>query len=294
MPGLFGSAEFFRHEYADPIDRYKDETKIATLRKITHPFILRRTKEQVATDLPEKVESVLWCEMSHAQAAAYEAIRSNVSSSVFLDIKENGLQKGKLQVLAAMQKLRQACNSCALFEEPKWRTDEAVKLEVLLQELENIGTDHKVLVFSQFKTMLSQVEPVLQRNSIGYMRMDGDTPIKERQDLVNRFQSKDNTATVFLISLKTGNAGLNLTAADYVFIVDPWWNTAVEQQAIDRTHRIGQTKSVFAYRMICRNTIEEKILTLQKRKKKLASELVGEDEGFVKTLSEDDIQFLFS
>jgi SNF2 family DNA or RNA helicase len=294
MPGLFGSSEFFKKEYADPIDRQKDEAKVAALRKITHPFVLRRTKEQVATDLPEKIESVLWCEMGQAQAAAYEAIRSLVSNSLFLEIKQNGVQKGKLQVLAAMQKLRQACNSCAQFEEPEWRTPEAVKLEVLEQELENIGNGHKVLVFSQFKTMLSQIEPVLQRNNIGYLRMDGDTPMKDRQQLVNRFQSADDSATVFLISLKTGNAGLNLTAADYVFIVDPWWNTAIEQQAIDRTHRIGQKKSVFAYRMICRNTIEEKILTLQKRKKKLATDLVGEDDGFVKTLNEEDIQFLFS
>ena len=142
--------------------------------------------------------------------------------------------------------------------------------------------------------MLDLLEISFNKHQIPFCRLDGTTPIPKRQELVNSFQQPDSIEKVFLISLKAGNAGLNLTAADYVFLFDPWWNTAVQQQAIDRTHRIGQTKNVFAYKMICRDTIEEKIMQLQQRKKKLAEDLIGEEEGFVKALTENDIEFLFS
>jgi SNF2 family DNA or RNA helicase len=294
LPGMFGNREFFKREYADAIDRDQDEDKIAALQKLTAPFILRRTKEQVATDLPEKVESVLWCEMGHLQQMAYDAIRDNVRNSIFLDIKENGLSKGGLSIINAMLKLRQVCNSCALLKDEDIQSDDSVKQDVLIEELLNIVPNHKALVFSQFTSMLNLLEPALKKHHIPYCRLDGSTPIAQRQQLVNDFQQTDSVAKVFLISLKAGNAGLNLTAADYVFIFDPWWNTAVEQQAIDRTHRIGQTKNVFAYKMICKGTIEEKIMLLQQRKKKLAADLIGEEEGFVKNLTEDDIAFLLS
>ncbi len=294
LPGMFGSRDFFKREYADAIDRDQDPGKIKALQKLIAPFILRRTKEQVASDLPEKVESILWCSMGSDQKAAYESIREKVKNSIFLDIKEKGLGTGKLSVINGMLKLRQACNSTELVKDEDLFTYDSIKTEILIEEIQHIIPDHKALVFSQFTGMLDLLEISLNKHNIQFLRLDGSTPIPKRQELVNNFQQEDSKEKVFLISLKAGNAGLNLTAADYVFLFDPWWNTAVQQQAIDRTHRIGQTKNVFAYKMICKDTIEEKIMQLQQRKKKLAEDLVGEEEGFVKALTESDIEFLFS
>jgi len=294
LPGMFGSREFFKREYADAIDRDHDPEKIEGLRKLTAPFVLRRTKEQVAKDLPEKVETILWCEMGVDQKMAYESIKENIKSSIFIEIKQKGLSGGKLSVINGLLKLRQACNSCALVKDEDIFTTDSVKTDVLIEELQNIIPNHKALVFSQFTGMLNLLEKDLVKNNIPFCRLDGSTPIDKRQVLVNNFQEADSVEKIFLISLKAGNAGLNLTAADYVFLFDPWWNTAVQQQAIDRTHRIGQTKTVFAYSMVCKNTIEEKIMQLQQRKKKLADELISEEESFVKGLTENDIEFLFS
>lgn len=294
QPGMLGSREFFKREYADPIDRERDPEKIKALQKLTGPFILRRTKEQVATDLPEKTETVLWCEMNNEQKFAYESIKENIKSSLFLEIKDKGFSSGKLSVLHGIMKLRQVCNSCELVKGEDIFTYESVKTKVLIEELKNIYGNHKALVFSQFTSMLDILERDLSANNIAYFRLDGSTDVSKRQELVNEFNSEASDAKVFLLSLKAGNAGLNLTSADYVFLFDPWWNKAVEQQAIDRTHRIGQTKNVFAYKMICRGTIEEKIITLQQRKSKLSEELIGgDDDGFVKNLSEEDVAFLF-
>ena len=294
LPGMFGNREFFKSEYADAIDRDRDPDKIQLLQKLTAPFILRRTKEQVATDLPAKIESILWCQMGADQMAAYESIKEKVRSSIFLDIKTKGLNSGKLSVINGLLKLRQVCNSCALVKDEDLFTYDSIKTDILVAELQNIITDHKALVFSQFTSMLDLLEESFNKQKISYTRLDGSTPTHMRQSLVDNFQKEDATERVFLVSLKAGNAGLNLTAADYVFLFDPWWNTAVQQQAIDRTHRIGQTKNVFAYKMICKDTIEEKIIQLQQRKKQLAEDLIGGEDGFVKALNEDDIAFLFS
>jgi SNF2 family DNA or RNA helicase len=295
IPGMFGSREFFKREYADPIDRQGDEEKTRALQKITAPFILRRTKEQVATDLPEKVESILWCEMGSDQRMAYDTIREQIKSNLFLQINEQGLEAGKLNVLQGILKLRMACNSCELIQDESLFNYDSVKTEVLLEELENLAVGSKALVFSQFTRMLDLLEKELQKREIAFLRLDGQTKVEDRQNRVNQFNQDANAARVFLLSLKAGNAGLNLTAADYVFLFDPWWNRAVEQQAIDRTHRIGQTRSVFAYRMLCRDSIEERILQLQQKKSRLTEELIGnEDAGFVKNLTEEDIRFLFS
>ncbi|MCW3106811.1 MAG: box helicase [Segetibacter sp.] len=294
LPGMFGNREFFKREYADAIDRDHDPEKIKALQKLTSPFILRRTKEQVATDLPEKIESILWCEMGADQKLAYESIKENVRNSIFLDIKEKGLNSGKLSVILGLLKLRQICNSGELVKDQDLFNYDSIKTDILVEELKNIIPNHKALVFSQFTGMLDLLEVSFKKHHIPFCRLDGSTPTDQRQQLVNSFQQDESVEKVFLLSLKAGNAGLNLTAADYVFLFDPWWNTAVQQQAIDRTHRIGQTKNVFAYKMICKNTIEEKIMQLQNRKKKLAEELIGEEEGFVKALTEKDIEFLFS
>jgi superfamily II DNA or RNA helicase len=294
LPGLFGSREFFKREYADPIDRDKNEQKVKDLQRLTAPFILRRTKDQVAKDLPPKTEITLWCEMEKQQQWVYEEIRSQVKGEVLGTIKKEGLQKSKLFVLQGIMKLRQVCNSPMLLKETEYHYNESVKTDELMEELRNNLSNHKALVFSQFTSMLDILAGKLRENKIPYLLLTGATPPKQRDQLVQQFNNPDNSCRVFLLSLKAGNAGLNLTAADYVFLFDPWWNTAVEQQAIDRTHRIGQTKNVFAYKMVCKGTIEEKIIQLQQRKKKLADELISEEEGFVKALSEEEIEFLFS
>jgi SNF2 family DNA or RNA helicase len=292
LPGLLGSREFFRREYAHPIEQQGDKEKAAALQKIINPFVLRRTKEQAAPDLPEKTESILWCEMGHDQRMAYESIRENIRSSVFLEIEQKGLNQGKLAVMAGLMKLRQVCNSAEMVKGEDLFCTDSIKTRLLVEELGNIVPQHKALVFSQFTSMLDLLERDLRKAGLPLLRLDGQTRASDRQDLVNQFQQDDGEAKVFLISLKAGNAGLNLTAADYVFLFDPWWNVAVENQAIDRTHRIGQQSQVFAYRMICKNSIEEKIIRMSERKKVVAEDLVTAEESFVKSLTMEDVAYL--
>ncbi len=190
-------------------------------------------------------------------------------------------------------KLRQICDSPAILNEEDKYPNHSIKLDELAREIEeNIG-EHKALIFSQFLGMLGLIRDKLKEDGIKYEYFDGSTSPPDREKAIQSFQN-DDEVRVFLISLKAGGVGLNLTAADYVYIVDPWWNPAVEQQAIDRTHRIGQTKNIFAYRMICIDTIEDKILQLQERKKILAKELISDEAGFVKGLTKADVEYLFS
>ena len=294
LPTLFGTREFFKKEYADPIDRGKSVEKAKLLSKITAPFLLRRTKEMVAKDLPEKIEAVLWCEMGEEQMEAYEAVKNKIRDSIFLNIKNEGLNKSKISVLAGMQKLRQVCNAPILVNDDEITNTDSIKLEVLMDEINNNLGGKKVLVFSQFKGMLDLIGDRLRQEKIKFLRFDGDTVLSERRDLIDQFQSEESDINIFIISLKAGNAGITLTAASYVFLIDPWWNSAVEQQAIDRTHRIGQTKNVFAYKMVCKDTIEEKIIALQQKKKAVSASIISVEEGFVKNLSEEDISYLFS
>jgi len=190
-------------------------------------------------------------------------------------------------------KLRQICDSPAIVNEPERFPNVSVKLEEIGRELTENISNHKALIFSQFLGMLALIKEKLKELGVVYEYFDGSTSAADREKAINRFQS-DDECRVFLISLKAGGVGLNLTAADYVYIVDPWWNPAVEQQAIDRTHRIGQTKNIFAYRMICTDTVEDKILKLQERKRNLAKDLITDDEGFVKSLTREDVEYLFS
>jgi SNF2 family DNA or RNA helicase len=295
VPGLFGSREFFRREYANPIDNFQDEEKTAALKKLTAPFILRRTKQQVAKELPDKTESILWCTMNGQQRNVYQQILDSTRSNLFLEIKNKGLAKSKLSILQSMTKLRQVCCSPLLLSgDEKSNCPESVKTEVLMSELENVLSKHKAIVFSQFTSMLNLLQEECKKRNIDYYHFDGQTPPDKRSEMVTQFQQEENKVHLFLISLKAGNTGITLTAADYVFLFDPWWNTAVQDQAIDRTHRIGQTKNVFAYKMICKDTIEEKIVNLQQKKKKLSEDLVSADNGFVKSLTEEEVQYLFS
>ena len=293
VPGMLGGPEFFKREYAIPIDRDMSVEKTEALQKITAPFVLRRTKKQVAADLPEKTESVLWCQMEEEQREAYETIKKQIKANVFLDIERDGFSKAKFSILQGIMKLRQLCCAPSLLKDEEITTKASIKLDVLMEELKNNVQGSKSLVFSQYLGMLKMVAEQCKAENIPYLYFDGSTPLNERADIVNRFQDENSEEKVFLVSLKAGNAGLNLTAAEYVFLMDPWWNHAVEQQAIDRTHRIGQTKNIFAYKMICRDTIEEKIVSLQQKKKQLSEDLVSEEEGFVKQLSQEDITFLF-
>ena len=293
VPQLFGNQEFFSKEYVHPIDRDKDKEKIEQLKRVTSPFVLRRTKEQVAKDLPSKTESIIWCELGSAQKRYYNEVKDNIKNSLFVSIKSEGLGKSKMNVLAGIQKLRQLCSSPVPIEDYEHQTEESIKIDTLIEELEGNLVHNKVIVFSQFLGALDKIGQQLKDREIAYYLIDGSTPQIKRQEQINKFQDKENPVRVFLLSLKAGNSGFTLTEANYVFLIDPWWNRQVENQAIDRVYRIGQDKNVFAYRMICRDTIEEKIIQLQTKKLQLSEELISEDEGFVKNLNEEDIEFLF-
>ncbi len=292
-PGMLGTMEFFRQEFAIPIDKFGEQDRKEHLKKILYPFILRRTKEQVAKDLPEKLEMILWCEMEDEQRKIYDAYRNEFRDKILGTIQEQGIQRSQLTILQGLMKLRQICDSPAILNEEEKFENHSIKLDELTREITENISNHKALVFSQFLGMLALIRGKLDELGVKYEYFDGSTSAPDREKAIQSFQNDDNVR-VFLISLKAGGVGLNLTAADYVYIVDPWWNPAVEQQAIDRTHRIGQTKNIFAYRMICKDTIEDKILQLQDKKRALAKELIADDSTFVKSLSREDVEYLFS
>jgi SNF2 family DNA or RNA helicase len=290
-PGMLGNVEFFKKEFATPIDRDKDLNATKQLRKLVYPFILRRTKEEVAKELPEKMESVIFCEMEKQQRRVYDAFKDKYRDLVLGKIDSEGMNKAGVYILEGLMKLRQICDSPAILNEKEDFGHESVKMAELIPRIQEDSGRHKTLVFSQFLGMLDLIRKELDKLQIPYEYLDGSTT--DRQERVERFQNNDSVR-VFLMSLKAGGVGLNLTAADYVYIVDPWWNPAVEAQAIDRTHRIGQEKPVFAYKMICKDTVEEKILLLQEKKKALAADIVHVEAGFVKALTRDDVVGLFS
>lgn len=292
-PGMLGTMEFFRQEFAIPIDKFGEQDRKEHLRKILYPFILRRTKEQVAKDLPEKQEMILWCEMEDEQRKIYDAYRNDFRDKILGTIQEQGIQRSQLTILQGLMKLRQICDSPAILNEEEKFENHSIKLEEIGREITENISNHKALIFSQFLGMLALIKGKLDELGVKYEYFDGSTSAPDREKAIQRFQN-DDSVRVFLISLKAGGVGLNLTAADYVYIVDPWWNPAVEQQAIDRTHRIGQTKNIFAYRMICKDTIEDKILQLQEKKRALAKELIADDTSFVKSLTREDVEYLFS
>jgi len=291
--GFFGKINTFKTAFSNPIDKEGNEAVAAELQKMVNPFILRRTKEMVAKELPPKTEDVLYCEMEPAQRRVYDAYRNEYRNRLLGNIEEKGLGKSKMMVLEALTRLRQICDSPLLLNDEEVNVSESVKIKELVRHINDKTANHKILVFSQFVTMLGLIKGELDKYGIDYEYLDGGSSRIQRQQSVNRFQENPDLR-VFLISLKAGGTGINLTAADYVYVVDPWWNPAVENQAIDRCYRIGQDKNVFAYRMICTNTVEEKILQLQQKKKKIATDIVQTDEGILKNLSVNDIKGLFS
>ncbi|MEO6914830.1 MAG: helicase-related protein, partial [Chitinophagaceae bacterium] len=255
--------------------------------------MLRRTKEQVAPDLPDKTEMILWCEMPKEQRAVYEEYKNHFKATLLQKIEEVGMAEAAMYILEGLLRLRQICDSPQLLKSPEKLTDQSIKIDELMREVEENTGQHKILVFSQFTSMLHLIRKRLEKHDHYYAYLDGGTTAENRKKAVDEFQTNPDIK-IFLISLKAGGVGLNLTAADYIYLVDPWWNPAVEQQAIDRAHRIGQKNKIFAYRMICKNTVEEKIIELQSRKKQIANDLVTEDTGFIKKLQKDDIEFLFT
>jgi superfamily II DNA or RNA helicase len=288
-PGMLGQASVF--QLAGVGARNPEPETRALLSKALRPFLLRRTKEQVAKDLPQKTEQTLFAEMEPEQRKLYNELRDHFRLSLLNKIEKDGIAKSKILILEALLRLRQAACHPGLIDK-KRKGDSSAKLDLLMPQLtEVLGEGHKSLVFSQFTSMLSIVRDRLDREKITYEYLDGKT--RNRAEKVNRFQT-DPKCKLFLISLKAGGVGLNLTAAEYVFLLDPWWNPAVEAQAIDRTHRIGQTNPVFAYRLIVKDTVEEKVLELQNKKRALADAILNCDSSLIRNLGREDLELLLS
>lgn len=289
-PGLLGSKQYFRDIFSIPIDTFKNSKRALELQQKVKPFILRRTKDEVAPELPDKTEMIVYCEMDEEQRGIY-----NVYEKEFRDYisatTDDQLKKNPMNVLKGLTRLRQICDAPALLGDDALTGHSSAKIITLLEQIEDKSPNHKILVFSQFVSMLTLIEEQLKRRKIGYQMLTGST--RNRGTVVNAFQS-DPDSRVFLISLKAGGTGLNLTEADYVYIVDPWWNPAVENQAIDRVHRIGQHKKVIAIRLICTDTVEEKIMQMQQTKQSLADDLIKTGNALVPALSKNELLQLLS
>ena len=286
-PGLLGSARAFSRTFAA---KNTSPERREALARALRPLILRRTKEQVAPELPERIEQTIYCELDGKQRKQYDELREHYRQSLLLRIRKGGIEKSRMQILEALLRLRQAACHPALIDP---RADaESAKLDLLMDELrEVLDSGHRALVFSQFTSFLALVRRALEGQHVDYLYLDGKT--RDRQSLVDEFQ-RDGGPPLFLISLKAGGLGLNLTNADYVFLLDPWWNPAVEAQAIDRAHRIGRQKPVVAYRLIARDTVEEKIVELQARKRELAESILSEDNSVLRKLELEDLELLLS
>jgi non-specific serine/threonine protein kinase len=289
-PGLLGNLDYFKRDFAKAIESRDGEAEANLLKRMVYPFILRRTKEQVAPELPPLTERVIYTEFDAPQRKLYEQTRDKYRAQLLGLVDDSGMNNARMKILEGLLRLRQICIHPVLVE-PTYNKDVA-KFEILLETLETLRAEgHKALIFSQFVQTLKLLEKDLKKSKMKYTYLDGRT--RKRQERVDEFQNNPNIS-FFLISLKAGGVGLNLTAADYVIHLDPWWNPAVEMQATDRAHRIGQDKPVFVYKLIARDTVEEKILQLQERKKALVEQLISSESSFFKSLTRDDVEVLFS
>ena len=287
-PGLLGTAKAFQQASSA---RVKGDENLEWLSRALRPFILRRTKEQVAPELPRRTEQTLQCELEPSQRRHYDELRAHYRQTLLARIARDGVNRAKMQILEALLRLRQAACHSGLID-PSRAHEPSAKFEVLIPRLmEVIAEGHKALVFSQFTSLLALLRPRLESLNTPYEYLDGRT--RDRAARVDRFQS-DPDCRLFLISLKAGGLGLNLTAAEYVFLLDPWWNPAVEAQAIDRAHRIGQSRHVFAYRLLARDTVEEKVAELQQTKRELADSILNADAGLIRSLKAEDLEMLLS
>ena len=284
-PEMFGSVQEFTNDYIVPIQKYSDTSTIEELRKKIYPFLLRRVKKEVLVDLPDKIEKLVYVDMNDEHRRFYEERRKYYYSLLEKNTSSQG-NFDKFFVLQAINELRHIVSSPELENKKIISSKKEVLIENVIEAIEN---NHKVLVFVNYLSSIESICDSLKENKIKYLKMTGQT--KDRQNLVDKFQN-DSRYKVFVMTLKTGGVGLNLVSADTIFIYDPWWNTTVENQAIDRAYRLGQDKTVFAYKMIMRNTIEEKILKLQEIKNKLLDDLISEDNLSTKNLSKSDIEFI--
>ncbi len=288
-PGMLGHSRAFAAVCKNASN--DDGQSLRNLSRAIAPFILRRTKEQVLTELPKKTEQTLFCDLPPKQRKQYNDLRDFYRAKLSKVIDEKGLRQSKIHVLEALLRLRQAACHVGLVDKRKIKESSA-KLDTLFEQLEEItGEGHRALVFSQFTSLLAIVRHRMDKMSMRYEYLDGQT--RNRKEVVDRFQ-QNGGCEVFLISLKAGGQGLNLTEADYVFILDPWWNPAVEMQAIDRVHRIGQSKPVFAYRIIARDTVEEKVLELQNSKRELANAIITANDSLIRKLTAEDLKQILS
>ena len=292
MPSYLGTAADFRERYELPISKAKDSGAAKRLSRRLRPFLLRRLKRDVAADLPARLEQISFCELSDPQRALYQQVLEAGRREILNTAGEQGQTKGRMVVLTTLLRLRQICCDPRLLPIEAGDTPRpSGKVELFAELLEEVlDGGHRVLVFSQFTAMLSLLREALEKQGVEYVYLDGSTT--HRGDVVRQFQ--DGQAPVFLISLKAGGVGLNLTAADTVIHFDPWWNPAVEDQATDRAHRIGQSRVVTSYKLIARDTVEEKILTLQQRKRELTSQTLGGEESFAESLTWEEIQDLLA
>lgn len=283
-PGLLGNKQYFKDVYSVPIDKFEDRRRAAELQRKVAPFLLRRTKDEVAQELPDKTEQVLYCPMGEAQRAVYEAYEAELRDYLEGRMKDE-VQRSAIHVLRGLTQLRQICNDPRLLKTDHLQGQGSAKLEALMEQIDSKSGQHKILVFSQFVSMLDLVGIELEKSGIGFVSLTGAT--RNREDVVERFQ-QDPSIRAFLLSLKAGGTGLNLTAASYVYLVDPWWNPAVEAQAIDRAYRIGQHKNVQAIRLICPGTVEEKMLLLQESKKERFADLVKSGGNILNVLTGEE------
>ena len=289
QPWLARQPGLLQERVCHPHRTEQDEETAATLRKLVYPFILRRTKEQVAPELPPRTERIIYTDMDPAQKKLYAQTGERYRAELLGLIESEGMDDARFKILEGLLRLRQIAIHPALVE-PTYH-GEAPKFEILFETLETLQAEkHKALIFSQFVATLRLVRQELDKRKIRYEYLDGQT--RERQARVDSFQN-NSSIPFFLISLKAGGVGLNLTAADYVIHLDPWWNPAVEMQASDRAHRIGQDKPVFVYKIIARDTVEEKILQLQEKKRSLVRNLIATETGFFKSLTREDVKMLF-
>ena len=286
-PTMFGGIDEFNSFYANPIQRDNDMEVIEELKKKIYPFILRRTKKEVLKDLPDKIEKTMFLEMNEKQKKLYDERRTFYYDLIHNQIKEHGIGRSQIFILQALNELRQIA-SC-----PEMKSSDmvsSIKREVLIEQIKDaVENNHKILVFTNFIKSIDNICEDLTEAGIKHISMTGGT--KDRQSLVEKFQN-DKKCKVFVMTLKTGGVGLNLTAADTIFIYDPWWNKTAEDQAVDRSHRMGQDRTVFSYKLITKGTIEEKILKLQEEKSRLFDNLISSDSATVKTLSEKDIEYI--
>jgi len=293
MPGFLGNYPHFKRKYQQPIEVHQSKDHLGRLRRQIFPFVMRRLKSEVAKELPPKTEVTSFCEMNHDQQKLYHEVLAICRRQVFSEVEKKGIEKSQVSILTALLRLRQVCCHPELLG-PTFRKKEVSsgKFDAFCELVEEvIDEGHRILIFSQFVEMLTLLRNWLEKKEIPYEYLDGRT--RKREERVKRF-NEDDKIPIFLVSLRAGGTGLNLTGADYVIHYDPWWNPAVEDQATDRVHRIGQKRHVFSYKLITKNSVEEKILELQEKKRTLAKELLSADTAMGKKLSFEDLEYLFS